>query len=57
MVSNSTAAMTEIVDFLSKEFDIKTLPADRFIGIDITRNRANRSLHLGQPDYCQKVIE
>ena len=57
VVSNSTAAMTEMVDFLSKEFDIKTLPADRFIGIDITRNRANRSLHLGQPDYCQKVIE
>ena len=49
--------MIEMVNFLSKEFEIKTLPADRFIGIDITRDRSNLSLHLGQPDYCQKVIE
>ena len=43
IVSNSTAAMTEMVDFLSKEFDIKTLPADRFIGIDTTEEQQEMS--------------
>ena len=43
--------------FLSKEFEVRSLPADRFIGVDINRNRIQHTIHLSQPEYTKAVLE
>jgi hypothetical protein len=45
------------VEFLGKEFEVRSLPTDRFIGVDINRNRHLGTIHLSQPEYVQKILE
>jgi hypothetical protein len=42
------------VEFLGKEFEVRSLPTDRFIGVDINRNRHLGTIHLSQPECVQK---
>jgi hypothetical protein len=46
-----------MMNFLGKEFEVRSLPADRFIGMDISRNRVQRTIHLSQPEYTKTVLE
>jgi hypothetical protein len=46
-----------MMEFLGKEFDVRSIAPDRFIGIDINRNRIQRTIHLSQPDYVKTVLE
>jgi hypothetical protein len=55
--SNKKHILNDILDHLKTVFQIRTLPADRFIGVDITRNRPERSIYLSQPEYIQKITE
>ena len=55
--SNKKHILTDILDHLKTVFQIRTLPADRFIGVDITRNRPERSIYLSQPEYIKKITE
>jgi len=55
-VSSSKTVLDSMLEFLGKEFEIKSLPADRFIGIDINRNRSKRSIHLAQSEYCRRTL-
>jgi hypothetical protein len=45
-----------MVEFLGKEFEIRSLPADRFIGVNIKRNRTQKTIHLSQIDYIKKIL-
>jgi hypothetical protein len=57
ILSNIQSALTDIVEFLGKEFEVRSLPADRFIGIDMNRNRSLGTIHLSQPEYVKKILE
>jgi hypothetical protein len=46
-----------MMEFLGKEFEIRSLPADRFIGDDIDRNRSQRAIHLSQQDYVKTILQ
>jgi hypothetical protein len=45
-----------IIDFLSKEFDMRCLPATRFLGLDIHRDQEQRKILINQPDFIKKII-
>ena len=55
--SNKKSVLSEIISFLSKEFKIRTMPADRFLGLDISRNRESKELFISQPHYVAKILE
>lgn len=57
ILSNIKSVLTDMVEFLGKEFEVRSLPADRFIGVDINRNRHLGTIHLSQPEYVQRVLE
>ena len=46
-----------MLPFLSKEFEVRSLANDRFIGVDINRNRVKHTIHLSQPEYTKTVLE
>ena len=56
ILSNIKSILTDMVEFLGKEFEVRSLPADRFIGIDINRNRHLGTIHLSQPEYVKKIL-
>ncbi len=45
------------MDHLGKEFEIRSMPANRFLGLDITRDRLNRKICLSQTDYIRNMLE
>jgi hypothetical protein len=55
--SNKPRVMEEIVDHLKKQFDVRSLPANRFVGIDISRNRAKRLLSINQPTFARSILK
>lgn len=57
ILSSTKAVLDDMMEFLGKEFDVRSIPPDRFIGIDINRNRIQRTIHLSQPDYVKTVLE
>jgi hypothetical protein len=57
ILSSNKAVLNEMMEFLGKEIDVRSIPPDRFIGIDINRNRIQRTIHLSQPDYVKTVLE
>ena len=57
ILSSTKAVLSEMMEFLGKEFDVRSIAPDRFIGIDINRNRIQRTIHLSQPDYVKTVLE
>jgi hypothetical protein len=57
ILSSNKAVLNEMMEFLGKEFDVRSIPPDRFIGIDINRNKIQRTIHLSQPDYVKTVLE
>jgi hypothetical protein len=57
IISSLKTVLTEMMNFLGKEFEVRSLPADRFIGMDISRNRVQRTIHLSQPEYTKTVLE
>ena len=57
ILSNTKEILVQMTEFLAKEFEIRALAADRFIGVDIERNREEKTLHLSQPDFIQTILE
>ncbi len=55
ILSNVNQILLDMMEFLGKEFEIRSLPADRFIGVDIYRNRSQQTIHLSQPDYVKNI--
>lgn len=55
--SNQPESLSLIVEHLQTEFEMRTLPADRFLGLSITRDRTKRLLSLSQPHFIAKILE
>lgn len=54
--SNNKAAIAEVLDYLSTHFEMRSLPTDRFVGLELTRNREEKKLWVSQNDFIKKVI-
>ena len=53
----TTQAIHETRNILMKEFEIKELgPAQLFLGLQITRNRTDRTVYLTQEGYVDKIL-
>jgi hypothetical protein len=48
--------LNEILDFLSQYFKIRSIPLTRFVGLDITRKRKNRTLSIKQTDFIRHLL-
>lgn len=58
MLSSSKDAITEILEFLKKSFQIIVGEAKQFVGIEIERDRINRTIKIKQRIiYIQKMLE
>ena len=57
ILSSSKTILTDMIDFLGKEFEERFLPADRYVGVYINRNCERRTIHLSQPDYIRKILD
>jgi len=53
---NRPEVLKEILDFLSQHFKIRSIPPTRFVGLDITRDRKNRTLSISQPDFIRRLL-
>jgi hypothetical protein len=57
VMSNKKHLLTEMTEYLGTHFQIRCLPADRFIGLDITRDRCQRKIYLSQHHLITKVLK
>ena len=55
--SNTPSVLTAILDYLRTHFQVRSFPASRFVGLDITRDRANKTLYVSQPDFTRKMLK
>ena len=55
--SNRADTLTDILEHLKTFFEVRFFPANRFLGLDINRDREKRQLHLSQPDFISKILE
>ncbi len=54
--SNTAAVLTAMLDYLGTNFQVRSFPASRFVGLDITRDRPNKKLYVNQPDFVKKIL-
>jgi hypothetical protein len=47
---------TEIITYLSTHFEMRSSPANFFVGFSISRARGNRTLYVFQPEYTKKIM-
>ena len=57
VISNNGNMVTEIIEYLSKIFEMRCTPANHFVGLSITRSRQDKTLFLSQPDYIKKILK
>ena len=58
IVSRSEAAIQRVIQDLEKRFKLRNLGPTRFLlGIEIIRDRANRTLQLWQRQYIVDILE
>ena len=55
--SNLTEVLSDTVEFLRTHFKVRSLPVNRFVGLDITRDRPNQKLLLSQPDFVRNILK
>ena len=56
LCSNQKEVLDAILEYVRTEFDMSIIPADRFLGLDITRNRKERQLFLTQEDAILRIM-
>ncbi len=49
--SNNKKAIAEIISFLATHFEMRSLPPDRFVGLELTRNRKEKKLWVNQQAF------
>ncbi len=54
--STSGAAIGNIVKYLGKHFDMRSTPAEHFVGLSITRDRMEKTLYVSQPEYVKTIL-
>ena len=55
--TNTKTVSISILNHLNTNFDVRSLPADRFVGLDILRDRPNRKLYVSQVDFVNKILK
>jgi hypothetical protein len=55
--SNKKNAITEILEYLQKHFEMRSHPVEQFVGLSITRDRREKKLYISQPQYVRKILE
>ncbi len=57
VMSNKKHLLTEMTEYLGTHFQIQCLPADRFIGVDIIRDRGQHKIYVNQHRLITKVLK
>lgn len=57
IVSNTQQSIEGFKAKLQQTFKIRSYTLERFVGISIIRDRAQRKIHLSQPDYTGQIVE
>jgi hypothetical protein len=55
--SNRPKVFKAILEHLRKKFQVRTLPPNRFVGLDITRNREDRTPLVNQSDFIRRILK
>ncbi len=55
--SNNAMLNTEMIDYLSKTFQMRIGKAEQFVGLTINRDRRERTIHLSQENYILKMLK
>ena len=55
--SNLTEVLSDTVEFLRTHFKVRFLAVNRFVGLDITRDRPNQKLLLSQTDFVINILK
>lgn len=55
--SNSMTLLKEVIRYLESRFEISVMDPTCFVGLQIYRDRANRSLTINQSYYIKRIIE
>jgi hypothetical protein len=53
--SNIPGVLTEKIEFLKTHFKVRSLPANRFVGLNISRDRQKRTLSINQSDFIKRI--
>lgn len=53
--SNNKTAIAGIISFLATHFEMRSLPTDRFVGLQLTRNRKEKSFGLTNKHLSKKL--
>jgi hypothetical protein len=56
IASNHQSTIDALLTSMNETFKIRAHPVTRFVGIDVTRDRASRKIYLSQQDYITKII-
>jgi hypothetical protein len=54
---NNKTSFTKLANHLKQHFEIRILPATRFVGVDIVRDPVNHRIFLHQSSYAIKLLE
>lgn len=57
LCSSRSTKLQDIVGYLSQNFEMTSGSADCFVGIQIKRNRKERTIHLSQGPYIKKILD
>ena len=55
--TNTKTVSISILNHLNTHFDVRSLPADSFVGLNIFRDRPNRKLYVSQVDFVNKILK
>ena len=53
LVCNTAQFVSDFISYLQTHFEIKPKAVDRFVGLHISRDRANRKLYVSQPSNAE----
>ena len=54
---NEKKTMQVIIEHIKKHFEIRTMVADRFLGLEISRNRSKKELYVTQPRFIENLLK
>ncbi|KMQ85207.1 gag-pol polyprotein [Lasius niger] len=57
IAGSSNEMVNEVVEHLKKEFEIKVFEPNCFVGFELERDRANKTISLSQIGYLRRVLE
>jgi hypothetical protein len=56
LCSNNKEAIADVLAFLSEHFEMRTLPTDRFVGMEIERDRKTRKIFISSSAFIEKIL-